>query len=109
MTFGVGAALLDACVLAVLSREDAYGYLLTQNVRDVVEISDSTLYPVLRRLQKDGYLTTYDQPFQGRNRRYYAITPAGRALYETYIQEWNSYKERLDRVILGGNESNDEK
>lgn len=108
MTFAVGAALLDACVLAVLSREDTYGYLLTQTVRDVVEISDSTLYPVLRRLQKDGYLTTYDQPFQGRNRRYYAITPEGRALYESYRKEWAIYKERLDRVLLGEDEAHDE-
>lgn len=102
MTFGLGSALLDACMLAVLSRGDAYGYLLTQQVRDVVDISDSTLYPVLRRLQKDGFLTTYDQPFQGRNRRYYAITPQGRELSAAYLTDWEEYKEKLDRVILGG-------
>ncbi|WP_312641625.1 PadR family transcriptional regulator [Hydrogenoanaerobacterium sp.] len=102
MTFGLSAALLDACVLAVLSRGDTYGYILTQNVREVMDISDSTLYPVLRRLQKDGYLTTYDQPFQGRNRRYYSITEQGHAQYQQYITEWVCYKHRLDKVILGG-------
>lgn len=104
MTFGLSAALLDACVLAVLSRGDTYGYILTQNVRDVVEISDSTLYPVLRRLQKDGFLTTYDQPYQGRNRRYYSITEPGASQHEQYKQEWELYKEKIDKVILGGTE-----
>ena len=80
MTFPLGAPLLDACVLAVLEKEDAYGYSLTQRMKEVVELSESTLYPVLRRLQQSGCLTVYDKPFQGRNRRYYAITPAGRAL-----------------------------
>ena len=108
MTFGLGSALLDACMLAVVSRGDAYGYLITQQVRDVVDISDSTLYPVLRRLQKDGCLTTYDQPFQGRNRRYYAITPKGRELHEVYLRDWKEYKEKLDHVILGGTNDGNE-
>lgn len=103
MLFGPNAALLDACVLAVLSRGDTYGYSLTQNLRGVMEISDSTLYPVLRRLQKDGCLTTYDQPFQGRNRRYYAITEQGEQRCEQYLQEWAAYKERMDLILMGGN------
>ena len=53
MIFQIGSALLDACVLSVLEREDMYGYILTQNVKEVVDISESTLYPVLRRLQKE--------------------------------------------------------
>lgn len=102
MVYGLGTSLLDACVLAVLSRGDTYGYVLTQTVREVMEISDSTLYPVLRRLQKDGYLTTYDQPFGGRNRRYYSITEQGKVKCIEYVKEWSNYKARLDRVILGG-------
>ena len=74
MTYQLTTPLLDACVLAILNIEDAYGYTLTQKVKEVVDISESTLYPVLRRLQKDNYLSTYDEPFQGRNRRYYHIT-----------------------------------
>ena len=72
MVFNTGAALLDAIVLAVVSREDegTYGYKITQDVRQVLEISESTLYPVLRRLLKDDCLETYDQEFGGRNRRY---------------------------------------
>lgn len=102
MSFQLGSSLLDACVLAVLTREDAYGYILTQQVKEVMNISESTLYPVLRRLQKDGYLITYDQAFQGRNRRYYQITTSGRAKYKEYICEWDEYKLRVDKILLGG-------
>ena len=61
MPFPISSSLLDAIVLAIVSREDTYGYRITQDVRQVMEISESTLYPVLRRLLKDGCLTTHDQ------------------------------------------------
>ena len=77
MKIQVTADLLDGLVLALLNREDYYGYALTQEMQKAISISESTMYPVLRRLKKDGYLTTYDQPFQGRNRRYYQITESG--------------------------------
>lgn len=69
MVFNTGAALLDAIVLAVVSREQegTYGYKITQDVRKVLEVSESTLYPVLRRLQKDECLEVYDRQFDGRN------------------------------------------
>ena len=102
MIFPIGAALLDACVLAVLSREEAYGYSLTQNVKEVIDVSESTLYPVLRRLQKDALLSAFDRPFSGRNRRYYAITPKGSEVLQGYIGEWKSYKQNVDRILLGG-------
>ena len=65
--------------------------------------SSSTLYPVLRRLQKDGYLTTYDKPFDGRNRRYYTITDNGRLQLEYYRKEWMEYKNKVEKILLGGN------
>ena len=102
MTFQLGAALLDACVLAVLSREDAYGYILTQKIKEVIDISESTLYPVLRRLQKESLLRTYDQPFQGRNRRYYAITPAGRGALAEQAAQWRTYADGVRGVLEGG-------
>ena len=61
MAIQLGSVLLDACVLAVVMREDTYGYKLTQEVKQIMDVSESTLYPVLRRLQKDGYLRTYDK------------------------------------------------
>lgn len=99
MVFQLGAPLLDACVLAVLSRGDAYGYSLTQQVKAVVEISESTLYPVLRRLQQSGCLAVYDRAFQGRNRRYYAITSAGRALLKSYREEWKVYRGQVEVLL----------
>lgn len=102
MGFQIGGALLDACVLAILNGGDTYGYILTQTIKEVMDISESTLYPVLRRLQKDDFLTTYDKSYQGRNRRYYAITESGRQRYEVYKRDWNIYKGQVDRLMCGG-------
>jgi len=102
MNFQVGAALLDACVLAILSREDAYGYVLTQNVKGILNVSESTLYPVLRRLQKEDSLSVYDMPFDGRNRRYYKITETGKEKLTQFISQWDEYKEKVDKILLGG-------
>lgn len=101
MTYQLTAPLLDACVLGIVAKADVYGYTLTQQVQQVVDISESTLYPVLRRLQKADYLTTYDQPFQGRNRRYYAITDTGRSLLNFYREEWMKYRMQIDGLIGG--------
>ena len=92
--------LLDVCVLAVLRRGPSYGYKIIGEVSSCIEVSESTLYPVLRRLEKQGLLRVYDQQFQGRNRRYYAITAAGRAQLEAYRAEWNEYQTRLSHLIL---------
>lgn len=94
MVFNTGAALLDAIVLAVVSHEaqGTYGYKITQDVRQAIDISESTLYPVLRRLQKDGCLETYDMEFGGRNRRYYRITEARNGAVE-------SVQERVDNLF----------
>lgn len=102
MSFQLGSALLDACVLSILTKGDTYGYVLTQQVKEVMNISESTLYPVLRRLQKNEFLITYDEPFQGRNRRYYQITDLGRAKYKEYLNDWEAYKLKVDHILLGG-------
>lgn len=99
MTYALTAPLLDACVLGILNRGDAYGYSLTQEMKRVVDISESTLYPVLRRLQQAGGLTVYDRPYQGRNRRYYAITKVGKALLESYREEWKLYQGQVERLL----------
>ena len=102
MYFSVGAALLDACVLSALREEDAYGYVLTQTLKETIEISESTLYPVLRRLQKDEFLATYDVSWQGRNRRYYKITDKGMTMVVEYKDAWTDFRGRVDKLILGG-------
>ena len=102
MGFKIESALLEACVLSVLSKGDTYGYVLTQSMKQVLDISESTLYPVLRRLQKNEYLRTYDQPYQGRNRRYYSVTDKGKEHFEIYKKEWKEYKEQIDSLLSGG-------
>ena len=101
MVFNTGAALLDAVVLAIVSKdaEGTYGYRITQDVRAVIEISESTLYPVLRRLQKDECLEVYDQAIDGRNRRYYKITERGRVQLNLYRREWGSYSRKISRIF----------
>lgn len=108
MVFNTGAALLDAIVLSVVSSEaeGTYGYRITQEVRSVLEVSESTLYPVLRRLQKDNCLTVYDREYGGRNRRYYKITEQGWAQLSMYRSEWKSYSGKISQILLqGGSES----
>lgn len=102
MAFQIGSNLLDTLVLAILRKEDTYGYVLTQSARELMDISSSTLYPVLKRLQQAGALKTYDMPFQGRNRRYYSITDIGKQMLSDYINEWNKYKEAVDKILSGG-------
>ena len=101
MVFNTGAALLDAIVLAVVSRDQqgTYGYRITQEVRDVIDISESTLYPVLRRLQKEDCLETYDKAIDGRNRRYYQITESGRLQLNLYRGEWGSYARKISKIL----------
>ena len=106
MTFNTGAALLDAIVLAVVSKEEqgTYGYKITQDVRQVLDVSESTLYPVLRRLQKDECLMVYDMEFAGRNRRYYKLTEKGAVQLRLYQIEWKSYKSKIRKLFEGGKE-----
>ena len=104
MVFNTGAALLDAIVLAVISREKdgTYGYKITQDVRSVLEVSESTLYPVLRRLQKDECLEVYDRQFDGRNRRYYKVTEKGMVQLNLYRTEWKNYSGKINELFEGG-------
>ena len=104
MVFNTGAALLDAIVLAVVSRDAAgtYGYKITQEVREVIALSESTLYPVLRRLQKDECLEVYDMECAGRNRRYYKVTEKGRRQLSLYESEWRRYSAKISLMFEGG-------
>ncbi|MFI3255213.1 MAG: PadR family transcriptional regulator [Eubacteriales bacterium] len=101
MTFPVSAKLLDACVLGILQKEDTYGYDLTQKVGQSINISESALYPVLRRLSKDGLLTTYDKQFDGRNRKYYRITEEGLHKLEFFKKEWITFTSTIETILEG--------
>ena len=101
MVFNTGAALLDAIVLAAVSMEEngTYGYKITQDVRKAIDISESTLYPVLRRLQKEQCLETYDLAIDGRNRRYYRLTETGRLQLALYKGELAAYSRNISRIF----------
>ncbi|MBA1434845.1 PadR family transcriptional regulator [Bombilactobacillus bombi] len=102
MAIQISAELLEGVVLSALKHDDLYGYSLTQQVQTVFDISESTIYPVLRRLKKKQYLTTYDQPFQGRNRRYYQLTDLGRQRLKTIMAEWQDFYQKVNQALGQG-------
>lgn len=80
--------LLDVCVLSVLRREDSYGYQIIKDLSGCIEISESTLYPILRRLEGGGCLTVYTVEHSGRLRKFYRITPEGVGVIDQFLASW---------------------
>lgn len=80
--------LLDICVLKTIKNEDSYGYQMIKDMKPFVKISESTLYPILRRLEAAKLLTVRSIEHNGRLRKYYHITPAGLERIETFKIEW---------------------
>ena len=78
MYYPVSALLIEFLILSVVESQDSYGYEISQTVKIVADIKESTLYPILKKLEKNGYLTTYSQEVQGRKRKYYSITDSGK-------------------------------
>lgn len=98
MTFTLNAPMFDFLVLSVIAGGDTYGYQISQIIKRVANTKDSTLYPVLRRLQENGYVDTYDQQFQGRNRKYYRITDTGKVQQKNLLAEWDAYRTIIDEI-----------
>ena len=103
--FPISAALLDAMVLSLVAREETYGYKITQDMQTAAKVSESTLYPVLRRLQKNGALETFDRAYMGRNRRYYRITALGVAMLRQYRVDWEEHKVQIDSIMQAKEEA----
>lgn len=80
--------LLDLCVLAAIKTEDSYGYRIIKDMKPFVEMSESTLYPILRRLEAADLLVVYSAEYSGRLRKYYHITAAGLQRLEDFNEEW---------------------
>ena len=80
--------LLDICVLAAIKNEDSYGYQIIKDIKPYVNISESTLYPILRRLEEAKLLTVRSVEHNGRLRKYYHITPAGLKRIKDFQNEW---------------------
>ena len=79
---------LEVCVLAALLKEDSYGYKIIQSLQEVIEISESTLYPILRRLEASDCLQSYSVEHNGRLRKFYSITEKGKEKIMEYLQDF---------------------
>lgn len=101
MYYPVSALLIEFLILSIVEKQDSYGYEISQTIKLVASIKESTLYPILKKLEKSGYLTTYSQEFQGRKRKYYSITEEGKEQLVILREEWQSYKDTIDGIIEG--------
>lgn len=92
--------ILELCVLAVLDKKDCYGYELVNEISKDIEISDGTIYPILRRLNKEGYFTTYlQESTEGPPRKYYKLTDLGKETRKKLTQEWETFVERVNNIL----------
>ncbi len=90
--------LAEVCVLALLNRGDSYGYQLIKDIGPILQLSESTLYPVLRRLEAGGTLKVYTVEHSSRLRKYYAITDEGRRRIADFLEEWAEVKKVYDFI-----------
>ena len=90
MDVQIKKGVLDACVLYALKDGESYGYKIITDLKDVIEVSESTLYPILKRLESSGALETYSKEFNGRLRRYYTLTDLGRKKLAEYRQDFEA-------------------
>ena len=90
MDVQIKKGVLDACVLYALKDGESYGYKIITDLKDVIEVSESTLYPILKRLESSGALETYSKEFNGRLRRYYTLTDSGRKKLAEYRQDFEA-------------------
>lgn len=91
--------LLDVCVLAAIKSKDSYGYQIVKDIKPYVEISESTLYPILRRLENAELLSVYTVEYNGRLRKYYHITPLGLNRIEAFKEEWKEIQSIYKFVV----------
>ena len=96
--------MVEVCILSLLSRGDSYGYQLIKDIAPILTLSESTLYPVLRRLEAAGCLTVYSVEHNSRLRKYYAITGEGRKRISGFLREWAEVKRAYDFIaeVNGG-------
>lgn len=96
--------ILEICVLSATSREDSYGYKIIKDLSAFVEVSESTLYPILRRLEKGGCLTVYTVEHNSRLRKFYRITDSGRAEIKEFLRSWKEINAMYEYIKEGMND-----
>lgn len=100
MDIQIKKGVLDACVLYALTDGESYGYKIINDLRDIIDISESTLYPILKRLEAGGALKTYTRQFNGRLRRYYYLTADGRQKLDEYKNDFEEIH-KIYKQIFG--------
>ncbi|MCM3628526.1 PadR family transcriptional regulator [Paenibacillus glycanilyticus] len=94
---------LELCVLVMLDKKDRYGYELVQKISSQIEISEGSIYPILRRLTNEEYFTTYlRESTEGPSRKYYRLTDKGRTYLYELITEWNEFASGVNQLIKEG-------
>lgn len=94
---------LEICVLALVNRQDRYGYELVKAISEQIEISEGSVYPLLRRLTKEGYFTTYlQESTEGPSRKYYRLTTSGEEYLHRLVEEWKSFSLSVNEIIEEG-------
>ncbi|MDD3477996.1 MAG: PadR family transcriptional regulator [Candidatus Izemoplasmatales bacterium] len=96
---------LEICILAELNRGDVYGYELSTEISKRIEISDGTVYPILRKLKNDGYVTTFlSEASGGPARKYYSITEAGKEKFKREVKDWMKFTKTVHEMLGGGDD-----
>jgi PadR family transcriptional regulator, regulatory protein PadR len=94
---------LELCVLVLISKKDQYGYELAQNISKRIAVAEGTLYPLLRRLTKEDYFTTYlVESTEGPSRKYYTLTEKGREYMLELVEEWKQFSRGVNDLIGEG-------
>ena len=93
--------LVEHCVLAALARGDSYGYQIVKDLSAFMTVTESTLYPILRRLEASGALTVYSVEHSGRLRKFYHMTDAGRRQLESFAADWDELAAMYDFIREG--------
>lgn len=94
---------LELCVLVLLNKQDRYGYELVQKISEQISIAEGSVYPLLRRLTKEGYFTTYlKESTEGPPRKYYQLTDLGRKFLHELLEEWESFTRGVNELIKEG-------
>ena len=99
MIYPLNQPLTELLVLSVIAKKDSYGYIISQSLKKVSNLKDSALYPILKRLSDQNYVEIYDQQLQGRNRKYYRITPIGEERRSELQTEWQAYCKEIDAIL----------
>ena len=99
MDVQIKKGLTESVVLFIVAKEDVYGYKLMQDISEIIALSESTLYPILRRLETSGCLRTYSREFNGRLRKYYSVTDEGRRRLTEYRAQWGEVKRVIDYLL----------